>query len=72
MKTTQISNSVLPPAGPSADAAAVPEPVTVTVKPVNTDGGVYQVTVRTENRGGSREGSAVVRTSPRQFAFQTS
>lgn len=45
-----------------------PEPVTVTLKPVRGAGaGVYEVTVRVDDR---EPGSSVVRTSPREFAFQ--
>lgn len=45
-----------------------PEPVVVTVKPVEEAGvGVYEVTVKVDDR---TPGSSVVRTSPREFAFQ--
>lgn len=49
-------------------SAPAPEPVTVTVTPVHGAGaGVYEVTVKVDDRA---LGSSVVRTSPREFAFQ--
>lgn len=49
-------------------SAPTAEPVTVTVTPVKDAGaGVYNVSVKVDNR---KPGSSVVRTSPREFAFQ--
>jgi len=45
------------------------EPVSVTVKPVKHAGvGVYEVTVKVDD---CAPGSSVVRTSPREYAFQS-
>ena len=48
--------------------APPPEPVSVTVKPAQNAGvGVYEVTVKIDDR---KSGSSIVRTSPRDDAFQ--
>jgi hypothetical protein len=54
--TTEVAGTQMP--GPS---------VSVKIKPVaGTSRGVFEVTVKTNDH----EGTTVVRTSPRQFAFQ--
>jgi hypothetical protein len=53
----------------TAQSSAPKEPVSVTVKPVkDADAGVYVVTVKVDN---SEAGSSVVRTSPKEFAYQS-
>lgn len=45
------------------------EPISVTVKPVkDAEAGVYEVTVKVDDSEG---GSSVVRTSPKEFAYQS-
>lgn len=53
----------------SARLCSSKEPVSVTVKPVkDNDAGVYEVTIKVDD---SEEGSSVVRTSPKEFAYQS-
>ena len=54
----------------SKSAQCVPkEPVHVTVKPVkDAETGVYEITVKIDD---CEEGSSVVRTSPKEFAYQS-
>jgi hypothetical protein len=49
-------------------AKQAPEPVVVTIKPTKGgEAGVFELTVRVDNL---TAGSSVVRSSPREFAFQ--